>query len=79
MLCFGFLIDAPVDELEARVRAQDTDRPLARDPYQFRHLYKVRQKGYRQANVRVNTSRKSVVQVASEIHTALRAGRFHST
>ena len=61
--------------MSLRIRAQDTDRPLP-GPYQFRYLYKLRQKGHRQANVRVNTSRKPVVQIASEIHAALRAGRL---
>lgn len=69
-------LDAPVDELEARCRRQDVDRPLARDPYQFRQLYKARQKGYREANVRVNTSRKSVAQVAAEVHARLRDSKL---
>lgn len=64
-------LDAPVDELESRVRRQDVDRPLARDPYQFRQLYKAREKGYREANLKVNTSRKPVARVVAEVHALL--------
>lgn len=64
-------LDAPVEELAERCRSGDPERPLARDPNQFRQLYELRRRRYMEADVRVDTSGASAGQVAERVMAAL--------
>lgn len=59
-------LDAPVEELRERV-GSGTGRPLAQDAKRFAELYEQRRAAYEQAAFRVNTSMKSITEVAEEI------------
>jgi len=65
-------LDAPAGELAARVRAGGAARPLARDRNQFEQLHAARRESYMQADVHINTSGRSVAQVADAIVRALK-------
>ncbi len=65
-------LDAPVVELADRCRRQNPDRPLARDPNQFRQLYEARQTRYMEAEVRIETSQRSIAEIVEQIASALR-------
>ncbi|MCU1296093.1 MAG: shikimate kinase [Acidobacteriaceae bacterium] len=69
-------LDAPVNELFKRCQRQTVERPLRRDPEQFRNLYESRRTAYLQAALRVNTSDKEIEEIAMEIATNLKLGPF---
>lgn len=60
-------LDAPYELLRQRCEALGSARPLYEDESRFRALYETRRPHYLRANLRVDTSRKTVVQVAEEI------------
>ncbi len=64
-------LDAPLDELRRRLGEDDSSRPLFADAERFRLLYEQRQPHYRMAPHRVQTSGKTVVEVAREIESLL--------
>jgi shikimate kinase len=68
-------LDAPVEELWQRCRQQatsaGTERPLLRSPEQFRKLYAQRRKSYSKAHITIQTSNRSVDEIAAEIAHAL--------
>lgn len=57
---------------EAFDRVQGTDRPLARDPEEFRYLWEARQPVYDRAAFQVNTEQTTPEQAAEAILTWLR-------
>ncbi len=67
-------LDAPVEELRRRCRHVGAARPLFADENQFRQLYEARRSGYMAAGLRVETSGKTVLQVATEITQQLGLG-----
>lgn len=60
-------LDAPIEDLWQRCSEDGTERPLARDPNQFRQLYEARRKHYTEAALRVDTRGKEVEQIAEEL------------
>ncbi len=70
-------LDAPVDELQQRCRHGGETRPLYADLNQFRQLYEARRSGYMAAGFRVETTDKSVRQVAAEVAQRLGLGEKH--
>jgi shikimate kinase len=66
-------LDAPVEELFRRCQEQQLDRPLRRDPEQFRKLHEARWAGYMAAALRVETSGKDVETVAAEVANRLKS------
>ena len=64
-------LDAPVDELRRRLGEDDATRPLFLNAERFRLLYEERQPLYRMAPHRIQTSGKSVIEVAREIESLL--------
>jgi shikimate kinase len=64
-------LDAPVEELFRRCQEQQLDRPLRKDLGEFRRLYESRRPRYLRAGVRVDTSGKSVDEVAAEAMASL--------
>jgi len=64
-------LDAPVEELWQRccrqASADGIERPLLRSKQQFRKLHAARRAGYLQASVKVETSTRSVEEIAAEI------------
>jgi shikimate kinase len=64
-------LDAPVEELWRRCRAQASEagveRPLLRDKDQFQQLYKTRRPGYLKASLKIPTGGRTVDEVAAEI------------
>jgi len=64
-------LDAPVAELWERccqqAAASGAERPLLRSQQQFRELYEARRKAYLKAPVRIQTSGRSVEEIAAEI------------
>ncbi len=71
---FVIYLDAPVDELRKRLGEDDASRPLFLDAERFRLLYEQRQPLYRMAQYRVQTSGKTVAEVAREIESMLGEG-----
>jgi shikimate kinase len=67
-------LDAPVEELWRRCQLEPLERPLRRDPEQFRRLYEVRRPHYMAATLRIETSGKDVESVAAEIARSLGLG-----
>lgn len=63
----SIFLDAPVAELFERCQLQAIDRPLRRDEPNFRELYETRRGAYMAASCRVETSAKSISQIAEEI------------
>jgi shikimate kinase len=63
-------LDAPVEELWRRAQ-NEGGRPLATAENQFRQLYELRRGRYMEADLRVETSGRSVAQVATEIVAVL--------
>lgn len=47
-------LDCSFEEVQRRLAAQGTDRPLARDPVRFRQLYDARRSGYGRADFRIS-------------------------
>lgn len=64
-------LDAPVQELLRRCEEEQKERPLRRDPKQFRELYEKRRLSYMRATVRVETQGKDVDTVAAEVACSL--------
>ena len=64
-------LDAPVAELRQRCAAEGSSRPLFQDENQFRQLYELRRNAYMKADFRVDTSGKTVAQVAAEVGALL--------
>jgi len=68
-------LDAPVEELWLRCRAQattnGTERPLLRSREQFRKLYETRRKSYSKASLKIQTGSRAVETIAAEIAKAL--------
>jgi shikimate kinase len=68
-------LDAPVEELWQRCCRQaseaGTERPLLRNPEQFRQLYETRRLSYTQASVRIETGSRAVDEIAAEIVATL--------
>lgn len=60
-------LDAPVEELLRRCAAEAGQRPLLREPNQFRQLYERRRRAYMAAGVRVETGSLAPQQVVEEI------------
>jgi len=71
--CTVFL-DAPAEELYRRCEQQGRERPLCRDPEQFRKLLDERRPSYLQATLRVDTRTKEVNAVAAEVACSLGLG-----
>jgi shikimate kinase len=73
-------LDAPVDELWQRCRAQagesGAERPLLRSQEQFRKLYDTRRSNYSKASLRIQTGGRSVETIAAEIAKALKLKRI---
>jgi len=65
-------LDAPVEELFRRCQEQRLPRPLRRDLQEFRRLYNDRRALYLKARDRIETSGKSVEQIAGEVIEKLR-------
>ncbi|HZP16570.1 MAG TPA: shikimate kinase [Terriglobales bacterium] len=65
-------LDAPVEELFRRCDQPGLVRPLRRNPVQFRELYEQRRPAYMKAFLRIETSGKTVTEVAEEIISELR-------
>ena len=64
-------LDAPLDELRRRLGEDDSSRPLFADAERLRLLYEQRQPHYRMAPHRVQTSGKTIIEVAREIESLL--------
>lgn len=68
-------LDAPVKELWQRCCQQASEagaeRPLLRDPEQFRELYESRRRGYLRAFLRIETGNRPVDEIAAEIGSRL--------
>ena len=65
-------LDAPVEELFRRCQQeQQVERPLRRDPEQFRRLYEARRPHYLAAAWRIETGGKEIDGVAAEVARAL--------
>jgi shikimate kinase len=68
-------LDAPVEELWRRcgeqTAATGAERPLLKSFDHFRELHKVRRQAYSKASLRIDTSRRTVDEIASEIAAAL--------
>ena len=67
-------LDAPVEELLRRCMEETTERPLRRNPEQFRVLYEKRRRSYMRAAVRIETGGKDVDTVAAEVACSLGLG-----
>lgn len=65
-------LDASVEELFRRCDQPGAERPLRKDPEQFRQLYEQRRTQYLKAQVCVDTSGKAVSDVAQEIILGLK-------
>lgn len=59
-------LDCPFEVAQRRVE-QDSNRPLARDPEQFRQLYEARRASYARADYRIETSGDDPEQVVEAI------------
>jgi len=70
---FSLLLEAPLEELKRRCRADGTIRPLASDEKKFAGLFESRRPAYELASARVQTLGKSVEAVAEEIERLLSA------
>jgi shikimate kinase len=65
-------LDAPVEELFRRCQQErQVERPLRRDPEQFRRLYEARRPHYLAASLRIETGGKEIDTVAAEVARAL--------
>jgi len=67
-------LDAPVEELLRRCEQEQKERPLRRNPKQFRELYANRHQSYMRAALRIETSGKDVETVAAEVACSLGLG-----
>lgn len=64
-------LDAPLEVLRERCRETAPARPLFRDEQQARLLYESRQQHYLKAQLRVDTTSRSVEEIAAHIARAL--------
>jgi shikimate kinase len=64
-------LDAPLSELRRRCASEGATRPLFQDENQFRQLYEHRRDAYMKADFRVDTTGKTVAQVADELNALL--------
>ena len=64
-------LDAPVEELLRRCRAEASVRPLQQSPRQFQELYEKRRQSYMKAAVRIETHGKDVDAIAAEVACSL--------
>lgn len=64
-------LDAAIEELLKRCAPAMESRPLFRDKNQFRQLYECRRSGYMEADIRVDTARKSVAEIVNEVISRL--------
>ncbi len=73
------LLHAPVDELKRRCQTDDNLRPLAQnlsgDPSRFEELFANRRPAYDLAKLKVETSGKTIEEVAGEIEQLLKLDR----
>src|SRR6185312_12830548 len=72
------LLEAPVEELRRRCRAERTVRPLARQDARFNELFAARRADYALARFTVQTLGKSVQQVTAEIEQLLKAANIEA-
>jgi shikimate kinase len=72
------LLEAPVEELRRRCRAERTVRPLARQDAKFNELFAARRADYALAGYTVQTMNKSVQQVTAEIERLLKAANVEA-
>lgn len=69
-------LDAPVDELLRRCRAQsEVVRPLLQNESRFRRLYDERRPHYQTARIKIDTHQRTVNDVVDEIEQSLELGR----
>lgn len=66
------LLNAPIEELERRCKSAIGVRPLAADKTKFEQLFATRQQAYALAEFKVETSGKSIDEVAQEIEQIVR-------
>ena len=64
-------LDAPYEILHQRCEAMGPARPLYEDESRFRALYETRRPHYLRANSRIDTTDKTITQVADEIQQRL--------
>lgn len=69
-------LDASLAELRRRCLPKGRARPLFQDANQFRQLYESRRSGYMAAGIRMDTTRKTVAQVAAELLRLLQRSTF---
>jgi shikimate kinase len=67
------LLEAPVEELQRRCRAETKERPLAQQDARFNQLFAARRADYALARFTVATLDKSVEQVTGDIERLLKA------
>ena len=67
------LLEAPVEELRRRCRAEHKIRPLAKQDARFNELFAARRADYALAQFTVQTLNKSVQQVTAEIEQLLQS------
>ena len=72
-------LDASIEQLRRRCGANSGKRPLFADEEQFRKLYTTRRQSYMQAHLRLDTSGRSVGQVADELAQLIQAGMIHAS
>jgi shikimate kinase len=65
-------LDAALEELRRRCDAHGTARPLLQDEERFRQLYESRRGRYLKADIRIDTTAKTVEAVVEEILQVLR-------
>lgn len=64
-------LDADLDQLRYRCSQNSGSRPLFQDDERFRSLYNSRREHYLRANIRIDTTSKTIDAVAQEIINAL--------
>lgn len=69
-------LDAPVEVLLERCRAQASKRPLAGDEKHFRELYEARLPVYRMAKVHIDAAGKDAANIAAEVAELLQLQKF---
>lgn len=72
-------LDASIEQLRRRCGASAGKRPLFQDEEQFRSLYTTRRQSYMQAHMRVDTTGRTVGQVADELVQLIQAGIIHAS
>jgi shikimate kinase len=72
-------LDATVEQLAERCSTKPGKRPLFEDEQQFRRLYEARRSSYLQADLRIDTTGRSVPLVAQELAQLLQLGVTHDS